>query len=126
MTLTILMIADRHVAWSYGFQFHEGWSLYQTSFDTRNEENSPRYCLLAKILIEAGGMSTLSRVDLGLGAEAYKEWFANGARETLYAPLTTSPTRHLREMARYRIATGLKRFPKLEAAIRKARSRLKA
>ena len=124
--MTILMIADRHVAWSYGFQFHEAWSLYQTTFDTRNEENAPRYCLLAKILIEACGMSPLSRVDLGLGAEAYKEWSANGTRETLYATLTTSPARHLREMAMYRNATGLKRFPKLVAAIRKARSRLKA
>ena len=124
VTLTILMIGDRRVAWSYGFQFYEGWSLYQTTFDTRDEENSPGYCLLAKILIEACDMSALSRVDMGLGAEAYKEWFANGTRQTLYATLTTSSTRHLREMARYRIATGLKRFPKVDAAIRKARSQL--
>ena len=124
VTLTILTIGDRRVAWSYGFQFHEGWSLYQTTFDTRDEENSPGYCLLAKILIEACGMSTLNRVDLGLGAEAYKEWFANGTRQTLYATLTTSTLRHLRGMARYRIAIEVKRFPKLEAAIRKARSRL--
>ena len=126
VTLTILKIGDRRVAWSYGFQFHDGWSLYQTTFDTRDEENSPGYCLLAKILIEACDMNSLNRVDMGLGAEAYKEWFANGTRQTLYATLTTSPTRHLREMARYRIATGLKQFPKLDAAIRNARSRLKA
>lgn len=126
VTLTILVIGDRRVAWSYGFQFYDGWSLYQTTFDTRDEENSPGYCLLAKILIEACDMSTLNRVDMGLGAEAYKEWFANGTRQTLYATLTTSSARHMREMARYRIATGLKRFPKLEAAIRKARSRLMA
>jgi len=124
VTLTILMIGERRVAWSYGFQFHGGWSLYQTTFDTRCEENSPGYCLLAKIVIEASEMNTLRQVDLGLGSEDYKEWFANGTRQTLYATLTTSRLRHLREMARYQLATGVKRFPKLEAAIRNARSRL--
>lgn len=124
VTLTTLKIGERRVAWSYGFQFHGGWSLYQTTFDTRDEENSPGYCLLAKILIEACETSAFSVVDMGLGAEAYKEWFANGTRQTLYATLTTSPLRHLRGMARYRIATEVKRFPRLEAAIRNTRSRL--
>jgi CelD/BcsL family acetyltransferase involved in cellulose biosynthesis len=124
VTVTTLKIGERRVAWSYGFQFHGGWSLYQTTFDTRDEENSPGYCLLAKILIEACGMDTFSVVDMGLGAEAYKEWFANSTRQTLYATLTTSPLRHWRGIARYRIATEVKRFPKLEAAIRNARSRL--
>jgi CelD/BcsL family acetyltransferase involved in cellulose biosynthesis len=98
--------------------------LYQTTFDTRDEENSPGYCLMAKILIEACGMNTFSVVDMGLGAEAYKEWFANGTRQTLYATLTTSPLRHWRGIARYRIATELKRFPGLDGAIRGARSKL--
>ncbi len=124
VTLTELMIGDRAVAWSYWFQFHDGWSLYQTTFDRRDEENSPGYCLLAKILIEACEMSALTRVDMGLGAEAYKEWFANGTRQTLHATVTTSPLRHMREIARYRIATEVKRFPKLEAAIRNTRSKL--
>jgi CelD/BcsL family acetyltransferase involved in cellulose biosynthesis len=124
VTLTTLRIGERRVAWSYGFQFHGGWSLYQTTFDTRDEENSPGYCLLAKILIEACETNTFSVVDMGLGAEAYKEWFANGTRQTLYATLTTSPLRHWGGMARYRIATEVKRFPRLEAAIRNTRSRL--
>jgi CelD/BcsL family acetyltransferase involved in cellulose biosynthesis len=126
VTVTILRIADRPVAWSYGFQFHGAWSLYQTTFDTRDQENSPGYCLLAKILIEACDMKPFTRVEMGLGAEAYKEWFANSTRQTLDAALTTSSLRHLREMARYRIATEVKRFPKIEAAIRHARSRLRA
>jgi CelD/BcsL family acetyltransferase involved in cellulose biosynthesis len=124
VTVSMLKIGERRVAWSYGFQFHGGWSLYLTTFDTRDEENSPGYCLLAKILIEACGTDTFSVVDMGLGAEAYKEWFANNTRQTLYATLTTSPLRHLRGMARYRIATEVKRFPRLEAAIRNTRSRL--
>jgi CelD/BcsL family acetyltransferase involved in cellulose biosynthesis len=124
VTFTRLMIGDRAVAWSYGFRFHGSWFLYQTTFDTRSEENSPGYCLLASILIEACARSELRRVDLGLGAEGYKEWFANGTRQTLYATVTTSPLRHLREIARYQLAAEVKRFPKLEAAIRNARSRL--
>jgi CelD/BcsL family acetyltransferase involved in cellulose biosynthesis len=124
VTLTTLKIGERRVAWSYGFQFQGGWSLYQTTFDTRDHENSPGYCLMAKILIAACETNTFSVVDMGLGAEAYKEWFANGTRQTLYATLTTSPLRHWRGIARYRIATEVRRFPKLDAAIRSARSRL--
>lgn len=98
--------------------------MYQTTFDTRDQDNSPGYCLMAKILIAACESNAFSVVDMALGAEAYKEWFANGTRQTLYATLTTSPLRHWRGMARYRIATEVKRFPKLDAAIRSARSRL--
>jgi CelD/BcsL family acetyltransferase involved in cellulose biosynthesis len=124
VTMSMLMIGDRPVAWNYGFQFHGVWSLYQPTFDIRCEDHSPGYCLTAKIVIEACETSTLRLVDLGLGSEGYKEWFANGTRQTLHATLTTSPLRHLREMARYRVATEAKRFPKLEAAIRNTRSRL--
>jgi CelD/BcsL family acetyltransferase involved in cellulose biosynthesis len=124
MTLTMLMVGDRPVAWSYGFQFQGGWFLYQTTFDIRCEDNSPGYCLLGKILIEACDISTMKLVDLGLGAEGYKEWFANSGRQTLYATLTTSPVRHVREIVRYRLASEVRRFPKLEAAIRNTRSKL--
>jgi len=124
MTFSVLKVGDRPVAWSYGFQFHGSWFLYQTTFDIRCQDNSPGYCLIARIVMEACDSSTLNVVDMGLGAEGYKEWFANSARETLYAALTTSRLRHVREVARYRIATEVRRFPKVEAAIRRARSRL--
>lgn len=125
LTLSRLMVADRPVAWSFGFQFCGSWFLYQTTFDTRFEEYSPGYCMLAKILIEACGMDALKGVDLGLGSEEYKLWFANGNRQTLHSTLTTSPVQHLHEIARYRLATEVKRFPKLEAAIRNSRDRLR-
>lgn len=124
VTLSSLTVGGRPIAWSYGFQFHGSWCLYQTTFDTRDEENSPGYCLLAKILIEACETNTLRRVDLGLGSEEYKSWFANDTRQTLHASLTTSPLDHLREVTRYRVATEVKRFPKLEAVIRNTRSKL--
>ncbi len=124
VTMSMLLIGDRQVAWNYGFQFHGLWSLYQPTFDIRCEDHSPGYCLTARIVIEACETSTLRALDLGLGSEGYKEWFANGARQTLDAALTTSPLRHLREIARYRIATEVKRFPRLEATIRNSRARL--
>jgi CelD/BcsL family acetyltransferase involved in cellulose biosynthesis len=124
MIFSILRIGDRPIAWSFAFQAYGCWFLYQTTFDVRCQENSPGYCLIARVIIEACSMDSLHVVDLGLGAEAYKDWFANGSRQTLYATLTTSSLRHLRGMARYRLATEIKRFPKVETAIRNARSRL--
>lgn len=118
VTLAVLKIGDRPVAWSYGFQFEGSWSLNQATFNTRDEDYSPGYCMLAKIVIEACDNSLLERVDLGLGEEGYKAWFANATRQTLYATTSRSLTRHLREMARYRIALWLKRWPSIESAIR--------
>jgi len=111
MTLSMLMVGGRTLAWSYGFQFQGSWFLYQTTFDIRSEENSPGYCLMARILMEACDINTLNLVDMGLGAEAYKEWFANSSRQTLYATLSISSLRHWREIARHRMAAGVKRFP---------------
>jgi CelD/BcsL family acetyltransferase involved in cellulose biosynthesis len=124
MIFSILRIGDRPIAWSFGFQAYGCWFLYQTTFDIRCQENSPGYCLIARVIIEACAIDSLHVVDLGLGAEAYKDWFANAARQTLYATLTTSSLRHLQGVARYRLATEIKRFPKVETAIRNARSRL--
>ena len=125
MVLTVLSVGDRPIAWSYGFQFQGVWFLYQTTFDIRCQENSPGYCLLGKILIEACDMPGLRVVDLGLGAESYKEWFANGSRQTLHATLTTSQLDHWGEIARFRMAAELKRFPRLEDTIRNVRARLR-
>jgi len=124
VTLTRLMVGDRPVAWSYGFQFHGSWVLYQTTFDIGCEEDSPGYCLLGKILIAACEANTLGVVDLGLGSEEYKRWFANSSRETVHATITTSAVRHLGVIARYRVASEVKKFPRLEGTIRNARTRL--
>jgi CelD/BcsL family acetyltransferase involved in cellulose biosynthesis len=105
--------ADAHV------QFHRSWFWYQPTFDGRHEENSPGYCLLSRVVIEACDMDRMNVVDLGLGAEGYKERFGNATRQTLYVTATKSWGRHLREIARYRLATALKRSPKVESAVRR-------
>lgn len=119
VTLSMLMIGDQPVAWNYGFQYHGSWFWYQPTFDSRQEENSPGHCLLSRIVIEACDMDGMKVIDLGLGAEGYKERFGNSTRQTLYVTATRSWRRHLREIVRYRAASLLKQSPQVESAIRR-------
>ena len=122
-TLSQLRIQDRPVAWNFGFQFHKSWFWYQPTFDSHWEENSPGYCLLARIVADACDTEELEIVDLGLGAEGYKDRFGNSSRQTLYVTISNSWSHHLREIARYRAASALKRSPNIETAVRRALGR---
>jgi CelD/BcsL family acetyltransferase involved in cellulose biosynthesis len=104
VSLTRMMSANKIIAWNYGFQFQGTWFWYQPTFDSELEKYSPGFCLLAKLIEEAAGNPAFHRVDLGLGAEEYKERFANESRETLYMTLRTSAVKHLQEVVRYRAA----------------------
>ncbi|MFZ1010444.1 MAG: GNAT family N-acetyltransferase [Candidatus Sulfotelmatobacter sp.] len=123
VALSELLVNDQPVAWNYGFQFHGSWFWYQPTFDSRWEAHSPGYCLLAKIVMDACDREDLNRVDLGLGAEGYKERFGNSTRQTLYVTATQSWLRHLREVTRYRVASLLSRSPRIESVIRDVLSR---
>ncbi len=125
VTLSLLNVMDRPVAWNYGFQFHGSWFWYQPTFDSAQEENSPGHCLLSRIVVEACDMDGMDRVDLGLGSEGYKERFGNSTRQTLHATVTRSRARHLRELLRYRVVETLKRSPKVESAVRQVTKRLR-
>jgi CelD/BcsL family acetyltransferase involved in cellulose biosynthesis len=119
VTLSTLKIGDRPVAWNYGFQFHGSWFIYQATFESLQEEHSPGHCLLSRIIVEACDMEGMTVVDLGLGAEGYKERFGNSTRQTLYVTMTKSWPRHLREILRYRAASAVKRSPKIESIVRR-------
>jgi len=125
LALTRMMAGENEIAWNYGFQFQGTWFWYQPTFDSELEKYSPGFCLLAKLIEEAAENPALSTVDLGLGAEEYKERFANQSRETLYVTLRTSSVQHVREILRYRAAELVKTSPKLEAAVRAAVARLR-
>lgn len=125
VVLTRMMSGEKTLAWNYGFQFEGVWFWYQPTFDTDLEKYSPGFCLLAKIVEEAADDPSLSMVDLGLGAEEYKERFANQTRETLYVTLRASMAQHVREIMRYRAAEMIKTSPKLEAGVRKMVGRLR-
>lgn len=120
VTLSTLMMADRPVAWIFGFQFHGSWFIYQATFDSRQEEHSPGHCLLSTIVAAACDMDGMRVIDLGVGAEGYKGRFGNSTRQTLYVTVTKSKLRHLREIARYRAASMLKQSPQVESAVRRA------
>jgi CelD/BcsL family acetyltransferase involved in cellulose biosynthesis len=116
--LTTFAAGQKVFAWNYGFQFQGTWFWYQPTFDSDFERYSPGFCLLAKLIEEAADKPELQTVDLGLGAEEYKERFANRTRETLYVTLNTSYRRHLREFVRYYISVAVKIQPEVEGATR--------
>ncbi len=126
LALTTFAAGDKVFAWNYGFQFLSTWFWYQPTFDSDFEKYSPGFCLLAKLIEEAAEKPELQTVDLGLGAEEYKERFANQSRETLHVTLTSSYRRHLGEVARYYAAAAVKLQPAAERAARTALARFRS
>src|SRR5205814_1834680 len=125
LVLTRMMSGERALAWNLGFQFEGGWFWYQPTFDSDLEKFSPGFCLLARLIEEAADSSALSIVDLGLGAEEYKERFANQTRKTLYISLRTSAVHSVREGFRYRASQIMKMSPRLESIARTGVVRLR-
>jgi CelD/BcsL family acetyltransferase involved in cellulose biosynthesis len=119
IALTRMMSGNNSLAWNYGFQFQGTWFWYQPTFDSDWERHSPGFCLLAKVIQEAAESPALRVVDLGLGAEEYKDRFANQTRETLYLTLRASKVQHVSEELRYRTAKLLKTSARAEAAGRR-------
>jgi len=124
LVLTRMMSGEKSLAWNYGFQFDGVWFWYQPTFDSDLEKYSPGFCLLAKLIEESADDPAITTVDLGLGAEEYKERFANQTRETLYVTLRRSVVGHAREILRYRTAEIIKSSAWLEQAIRAAVMRM--
>ncbi len=119
ITLSHLLVGDQIVAWNYGFQYAGSWFWYQPTFDSRWEPHSPGYVLLWKIVEDACQNPEISLVDLGLGAEGYKEHIANGERQTLYLTVSRSSLVNVKESARYHAATAIKSAPRLEGFVRR-------
>jgi CelD/BcsL family acetyltransferase involved in cellulose biosynthesis len=124
LTHTRLMVGDQPVAWNYGFQFAGSWFWYQPTFDSRWQRFSPGFCLLAKIVEEACDTPEINLVDLGLGAEGYKERIATAARETLHVIATASKTVYVKEALRYHLAAVIQSVPALEKWVRTALSKV--
>jgi CelD/BcsL family acetyltransferase involved in cellulose biosynthesis len=125
LVLTRMMAGSKTFAWNYGFQFQDTWFWYQPTFDSDLEKYSPGFCLLAKVIEEAADSSDFKTVDLGLGAEEYKERFANRSRETLYVTLKTSGLRHVCTIARDRAVELLRANPAADSAVRAAAERMR-
>ncbi len=119
ITLTSLNVGEEPAAWNYGFEFAGSWFWYMPTFDNAFERYYPGLCLLGKIIEQACERHEINRVDLGLGAESYKNRFATGTRKTSDVTITASTARHLKEIVRYRAASAIKSSPPLEHYIRR-------
>jgi CelD/BcsL family acetyltransferase involved in cellulose biosynthesis len=126
ITLTSLNVGDEPVAWNYGFQFSGSWFWYQPTFESRFQRFYPGLCLLARIVEEACEKPEINRVDLGLGAEGYKERFATATRQTLHVTINASTARHVKEVVRYHAASVIKSSPPLEHYVRRLLGRTSA
>ncbi|HLV85631.1 MAG TPA: GNAT family N-acetyltransferase [Candidatus Sulfotelmatobacter sp.] len=116
--LTRMISGQRVFAWNYGFQFQGTWFWYQPTFDSDLEKYSPGFCLLAKVIEEAAANPSLRIVDLGLGAEDYKERFANRNRKTLYVSLRSSALAHFAEIIRDYTSSFVRKSRGAEEAVR--------
>ena len=126
LNLTCLNVGDETAAWNYGFEFSGSWFWYQPTFIGRFQQHDPGLCLLTKIVEEACERTEINRVDLGLGAEGYKERFATAVRNTVDVTLTTSKARHIREVVRYHAVSAIKSSPPLEHYVRRLLGRPRA
>jgi CelD/BcsL family acetyltransferase involved in cellulose biosynthesis len=126
LVLSQMRAGDRVVAWHYGFQFRGSWFWYQPTFDSSVEKYWPGFCLLTQVIQEATENPAITRLDLGLGSEAYKAKFANESRETLYVALHISLLEHWGTRLRYQTAAAVKASPALEKIVGSIRNRLRA
>jgi hypothetical protein len=118
VVLTRMMSGKRVFAWHYGFQFQGTWFWYQPTFVNDLEKYSPGFCMLAKVIEEAADDPALKMLDLGLGAEEYKDRFANQTRRTLYVTLNSSAAGRYREALRFRASEIVRTSPRAEMAVR--------
>jgi hypothetical protein len=118
VVLTRMISAQNAFAWNYGFQFHGTWFWYQPTFESDLEKYSPGFCMLSKFIEEAAETPGIKIVDLGLGAEEYKDRVANQTRETLFVTLKSSPAQHFREIVRFNAAEIVRASPRVENSVR--------
>lgn len=124
LCLTRLVWRGEPIAWNYGFRFAGSWFWYQPAIEPELDRYSPGMMLLAKMVLESCDNADLDVLDLGLGAEGYKEQFANGIRETLHFTLTQSRAAQMRAVVRYGSAQMIKKWPVAERVVRQGLAKI--
>jgi CelD/BcsL family acetyltransferase involved in cellulose biosynthesis len=117
-TLSRMLVGNVSVAWNYGFQFAGSWFWYQPTFRSAYEDYSPGFCLLSNIVETACDSPDVEVVDLGLGAELYKDRFATSNRQTLHLVLNQAFVSHVHGVLRFHAASIAKTSPRVESRIR--------
>jgi CelD/BcsL family acetyltransferase involved in cellulose biosynthesis len=120
LRISRLEIGSLPVAWNFGFRFCDSWFWYLPTFEIQYEDLSPGSCLLRLLVEEAAADPCVSRLDLGLGDEAYKERFANAVCPTRHVQLSSSLAQHGKITARQHLVESTGRL-RMEAPLRKAR-----
>ena len=118
VVLSRLTLEGRPIAWNFGFYFVGSWFWYLPTFDVEFQQYSPGLCLLAKILERAAQDCDLQLVDLGLGAEDYKDRWSNQGRETLHVTASRSAGTYCREMLRCHVTRTLEQNPAADRVAR--------
>lgn len=118
LCLTRMNVGPRTIAWNYGFEFCSTSFWYQPTFVNDLEKYSPGFVLLSSLIEGVVRDSKIQTVDLGLGAEGYKEAFENATRRTMYVTLHRSTLRHWKEIVRYRVAAVIATRPHLAQTVR--------
>jgi CelD/BcsL family acetyltransferase involved in cellulose biosynthesis len=126
LKISQLEVNGQPIAWNYGFRFSDSWFWYLPTFETQFEDSSPGSCLLRLIIEEACGDVSVSRLDLGLGDEAYKARFTNATSATRYLRLSKSTPRHLAVVGRHRLAAFAETYPAVEKRMRATREIFRA
>jgi CelD/BcsL family acetyltransferase involved in cellulose biosynthesis len=121
LKISQLEVNGQPIAWNYGFRFSDSWFWYLPTFQAEFEDSSPGSCLLRLIIEEACGDPSVSRLDLGLGDEAYKARFTNAISATRYVELSKNTTRHLAVASRHRLTAFAETYPAMEKRIRATR-----
>ncbi len=113
------------IAWNYGFRFSESWFWYLPTFQIAHEEATPGSCLLRLLTEEACADPSVTRLDLGLGEEAYKDRFSNAVQSTRYLQLSKSLSRHVGVEGRHWVASIVGGSPVIDKGLRGAREALR-
>lgn len=113
-----LAMGRKVAAWNYGFQFAGSWFWYQPAMEPEFQQHSPGFCLLSKIIEEACDQPTINCVDLGLGAEEYKNRFVTDFQKTIDISVQNSKFNYCLEACRYYLAACIKKAPALDRWVR--------
>ena len=126
MKFSCLSVGGRQIAWNYGFEFAGSWFWYQPTFDLNYQEYFPGLSLLIKMITEACDSDDIDHIDLGLGAEGYKERVSTQTRQTVYVAASVSIFTHTRKLLRYHAAAWVQSIPWLEKWVRQMLKRAAA
>ena len=120
VTLSRLLVGGQAVAWNYGFEFAGTWFWYQPTFAGSFQQYSPGLWLLSEIVAQSCESADTRRIDLGLGAEGYKERLATSSRQTLHMTVSRSASGCWKERVRYHSAAAMRSVPRVEVWARRA------